>query len=155
MKINRNMKTGILFLTAVLLVTGSIFILPSCGDRKGNSSDSQPAVFDSTAVPEIGFNTLLHDFGVITEGEKVAYVFTFTNSGTGSLVINSALTSCGCTVPRFSKKPLAPGEKGTMEVVFNSSGFGGIQTKTITVQSNAQTQIVVLAIKADVREKNK
>jgi hypothetical protein len=148
------MKTGLIMPVAIITAMASLFSLPSCGDRSGAAASVQAVADDSTAVPEISFNTLVHDFGVVTEGEKVAYLFTFTNSGTGSLVINSASTSCGCTVPSFSKKPLTSGQKGTMEVVFNTSGFGGIQTKTITVQSNALTPVIVLAIKADVRENN-
>lgn len=148
------MKTGLVMPMAVIFATVYLLSLSSCGDRSGAASSVQIVANDSTAVPEISFNTLIHDFGVVTEGEKVAYLFTFTNSGTGSLVINSASTSCGCTVPSFSKKPLTSGQKGTMEVVFNTSGYGGIQTKTITVQSNARTPVIVLAIKADVRENN-
>lgn len=138
----------------IILVMALSFIV-ACGGGNSSSEAGSFIAGDSTAVSEITFNTMVHDFGVITEGEKVAYVFTYTNTGQGSLVINSATTSCGCTVPQFSRKPLAPGQKGTMEVVFSSAGFGGIQTKTVTVQSNAKTPVVVLAVKADVRVKNK
>jgi hypothetical protein len=133
----------------------AVSMLVACGGGNTSAEKGDGISGDSTAVAEITFNTLVHDFGVLTEGEKVAYVFTYTNTGTGSLVINSATTSCGCTVPQFSRKPLGPGQKGTMEVVFSSAGFGGIQTKTVTVQSNARTPVVVLAVKADVRVKNK
>ena len=150
-------------MTRIKVVDGSlgvflvitVGILMSCGGGNSSAETGSFDAGDSTRVSEITFNTIVHDFGVITEGEKIAYVFTYTNTGTGSLVINSATTSCGCTVPQFSRKPLAPGQKGTMEVVFNSAGFGGIQTKTVTVQSNAKTPVVVLAVKADVRVRNK
>jgi hypothetical protein len=131
-----------------------IIVASSC--RGGGTGTAEAGIQDddSTSVPEITFNTLVHDFGVLTEGEKVAYVFTFTNSGSGSLVINSATTSCGCTVPQYSRKPVLPGGKGTLEVVFNTSGYKGMQTKTITVQSNAMTPVIVLAIKADIKSEN-
>jgi hypothetical protein len=99
---------------------------------------------------EITFNTLEHDFGKITEGEKVACVFSFENTGLDDLVIVSATTSCGCTVPEFDDKPISPGGKGTMEVVFDSSGRSGMQTKTITVRSNADKQVMILKITAEV-----
>lgn len=143
----------LIVVTATLVL---LAILPvSCGSGNQGSDAEVTLGGDSTLVPEIEFNTLTHDFGVVTEGEKIACVFTFTNKGQGSLVINSASASCGCTVPEFSKKPLRTGEKGTIEVIFSTSGFGGIQTKTITVQSNAKTPVVILAIKADVRSTNK
>lgn len=152
-KTNYEMNKGRVL--SVLIILSGIGMMLSCGTNKGGENADSNFVNDSTAVPEISFNTLVHDFGEITEGEKVAYVFTFTNTGTGSLVINNASASCGCTVPKYSRKPLAPGQKGTMEVVFNTSGFGGIQTKTISVQSNAKTPVVVLAVKADVRSRNR
>lgn len=143
---NRLMFVGL----ATLLVLNSGC---SSSDRKGKNMELIPKSDTGTAV--IQFNTMEHDFGVITAGEKVAYVFNFTNTGSGSLVINSASTSCGCTVPEFSRKPLPPGQKGTLEVVFDSSGRDGLQTKTITVQSNASVPVVILAIRADVRTKVK
>lgn len=139
----------------IAVILSVIVIMTSCGSKRGGQNDGRNIINDSTAVPEISFNTLVHDFGEITEGEKMAYVFTFTNTGTGSLVINNASASCGCTVPKYSKKPLSAGQKGTMEVVFNTAGFGGVQTKTITVQSNARTPVVVLAVKADVKSRNR
>jgi hypothetical protein len=150
-----NYKMYRIRLSNVLVILSVIGILFSCGSNKGGENGDSNFINDSTAVPEISFNNMVHDFGEITEGEKVAYVFTFTNTGTGSLVINNASASCGCTVPKYSRKPLAPGQKGTMEVVFSTAGFGGIQTKTITVQSNAKTPVVVLAVKADVKSRNR
>lgn len=147
------MRSREVYLIALLMVI--IVITSSCGSKRSGENNTRTVVNDSTAMPEITFNTMVHDFGEITEGEKVAYLFTFTNTGSGGLVINSASASCGCTVPKFSKKPLSAGQKGTMEVVFNTSGFGGVQTKTISVQSNAKTPFVVLTVKADVKSKNK
>ena len=39
---------------------------------------------------------------------------------------------------------------GNLEVVFDTSGRSGMQTKTITVKSNAQTPVVLLKITAEV-----
>jgi hypothetical protein len=53
-------------------------------------------------------------------------------------------------VPKFNRNPIPAGKGGTLEVVFDSSGRNGIQTKTISVQSNSKTQVVVLKIIAEV-----
>src|SRR6187549_2238248 len=53
---------------------------------------------DKTKVPVLEFEKDTHDFGRITEGEKIEYAFKFKNVGTGELVIRSANGSCGCTV---------------------------------------------------------
>jgi hypothetical protein len=87
-------------------------------------------------------------------GEKVAYIFTFENRGTGPLVISSASTSCGCTVSKYNTKPIAPGGKGSLEVTFDSSGRNGKQTKTITVRSNATKSVVLIRLTGEVLSGN-
>jgi hypothetical protein len=66
--------------------------------------------------------------------------------------LTSATASCGCTVPKYNKKPVAPGDGGTVEVVFDTSGRDGIQTKTVVVQSNAENNLVILRIIAEVKK---
>jgi hypothetical protein len=120
-----------------------------CGNRTGKQSGAMLQSKD-TGTAEIAFKVYEHNFGKVLEGEKVGYIFTFENKGTGSLVIASATTSCGCTVPEYDTKPIPPGGTGNMEVVFDTSGKNGIQTKTITVRSNAATPVVLLKINAEV-----
>ncbi len=103
-----------------------------------------------TGIAVIVFREYEHGFGQVTEGEKVGYVFKFENKGTAGLVIKSATTSCGCTVPEYDSKPIPPGSEGNLEVVFDTSGRNGMQTKTITVKSNAKTPVVLLRITAEV-----
>ncbi len=43
-----------------------------------------------------------------------------------------------------------PGGEGSLEVVFDTSGRNGMQTKTITVKSNAKPAVVLLKITAEV-----
>ena len=57
------------------------------------------------------FREYEHNFGKVAEGEKVSYVFTFDNKGTADLVITSATTTCGCTVPKYDTKPIPPGKQ--------------------------------------------
>ena len=66
------------------------------------------------------------------------------------LIITSAHASCGCTVPEFSKEPLAPGQNGYIKVLFDTSGRSGMQSKSITIESNASNNIVILRIKAEI-----
>jgi hypothetical protein len=110
---------------------------------------------NSNGTSAISFNEYQHDFGKVAEGEKVSYTFTFSNKGEADLIISSAVTSCGCTVPKYDKKPISPGAIGSLEVVFDTSGRSGMQTKTITVKSNASTPVVLLKITAEVITTNK
>ena len=62
-----------------------------------------------------------------------------TNVGDAPLVIHQAIASCGCTVPTYTKSPIAPGETGTIDVTYNGKGkFPGHFKKTITIRSNAK-----------------
>lgn len=127
-----------------------IFTLSACNSVPDNK---EKILDEDKGTPEISFNVMEYDFGRITEGEVVAYTFKYRNTGDGKLLINSATTSCGCTVPRFDKKPLEPGDEGSMEVIFDSSHREGKQTKTITVRSNAKVKVVVLRITAEIINK--
>ncbi|HLN21700.1 MAG TPA: DUF1573 domain-containing protein [Bacteroidales bacterium] len=134
-------KVNFLFLSIALLVTA--------GCKNASSSKGQENV-NSAGTAQIVFKEYEHQFGKVAEGEKISYQFSFNNAGNGDLVLSSVTTSCGCTVPRYSKKPIKPGESGTIEVVFDTSGRNGMQTKTITVNSNASVPVVLLRITAEV-----
>ena len=101
-------------------------------------------------LPVISFETDEHDFGRIIQGEVVIYAFKFQNTGKSDLLIASVGTSCGCTVSKYSREPVRPGEQGTVQVTFDSEGRKGVQNKTITVLSNAQPNRYLLYIKAKV-----
>ncbi len=124
-------------------------IFASCG--RGSSGGGKNMPSDTTGTAVITFNLLEHNFGAVKAGEKVGHIFKFTNTGDADLVVTSATASCGCTVPRYNKKPVAPGESGNVEVIFDTSGREGVQTKTVVVQSNASNNLVILRIIAEVK----
>ena len=106
----------------------------------------------SMAVPEnqaeIKFDTVRVDLGTFSEKQGEQHcTFTFTNVGTAPLIINQAFASCGCTVPTYTKDPIKPGETGKIDVAYNGRGkFPGHFSKTITIRSNARTEIVRLVV---------
>ena len=87
--------------------------------------------------PQIAFDTTEYDFGKIKAGDKVTRVFEFENEGTEPLLLLGVQTSCGCTAPSWPKDPIMPGEKGEVQIIFNSTGKSGSQNKRVTVSSNA------------------
>jgi hypothetical protein len=124
----------------------------NCTGSNNKKEDNSSADLSTGSKAQIMFKEYEHDFGKVAEGEKIAYIFTFENKGNSDLVIKSALTTCGCTVPKYNTKPIPPGEGGNLEVVFDTSGRSGMQTKTITVRSNASIPSVILKITAEVTE---
>lgn len=111
---------------------------PRSADGKGSEK----------GLPRITFTDEEHDFGKVIQGEKVTYSFRFKNTGTGDLIIADVSSSCGCTVPKFTKEPVKPGDEGTIQVTFDSNNRKGFQSKSVTVVSNTQPNSRVLKIKA-------
>jgi len=129
-------------------------LLLGAGCTNQKSTEVSGTVEDIAGLrPDIRFGKTEHNFGKIMQGEKVGYNFIFTNEGDASLVILDASASCGCTVPKYSKEPISPGEKGSVEVVFDSSGRMGQQSKTVTLKTNGKVQVVYLTVKADIIRK--
>lgn len=92
----------------------------------------------------------LFDFGTKTEGEKVEFNYRFKNTGTNPLLLFSASSTCGCTVPEVPKEPIMPGETGYIKVVFNTEHKEGHQEKPINVNSNASPAFPVLHLQGNV-----
>lgn len=90
------------------------------------------------------------DFGTIKNGEVVVFTYNFTNTGNIPLIIKDVVAGCGCTKTKLSKKVLRPNEEGTLEVIFDSNGWYGMQFKPITIVSNALTQKRSVTLKVNV-----
>lgn len=129
------------------------YMLFACGclligacQSQGGKSGGQTAVITSgdsaQGTPAITFEQATHDFGQITQGEKVEYSFKFTNTGKKDLLILDAVSSCGCTVPEWPKEPLKPGESGYMRVIFDSHGKEGFTEKEISIKANTNPPVV-------------
>lgn len=113
-------------------------------------------VFSSTAQDneefKIIFENTLHNFGIINKGFEAECVFTFVNKSQRPVAITSVSASCGCTVPKWSKKPVMPNNAGEIKVKYNTNITGSF-VKTITVLSTSEKRPVILTIKGEVRRK--
>lgn len=100
----------------------------------------------TVSAQEFKFETEVIDYGKIALGSEGKRVFEFTNVGDAPLVINDIRSTCGCTVPKKPEKPIMPGEKGQIEVSYDTKRPGGF-SKAITVLSNAKNERTILKIK--------
>lgn len=100
---------------------------------------------------EITFEKTSHNFGSFSENSpKVTCTFKFKNTGDGPLVIHQAIASCGCTVPKYPKEPIKPGEGGEVTVTYDGTGkFPGHFRKTITLRTNGANEITRLVVEGD------
>ncbi len=101
-------------------------------------------------IPRIEFKTDFYDFGSVKQGEKLTYAFEYKNTGTADLLITDVIPSCGCTVPKYDKKPIKPGKKGEISVIFNTKGRTGSQYKEVHIKSNAENGAKTLTFKANI-----
>ena len=122
-------------LSFVLLMSAAII---------GFSQDGATPTVDPKA-PKIEFQTLDIDFGTIKQGSDPFRTVKFTNSGKTPLIITTCQGSCGCTVPTCPTEPTMPGEKGEMQVRYDTNRLGAF-TKTVTVMSNAGNGTITLKI---------
>lgn len=112
------------------------------------SASSKPA----GPITTIDFKESTHDFGNILQDSENTKIFTFTNTGTEPLVIESAKGSCGCTVPQYPKEPIAPGGTGEIKVVYKPGKQKNKQNKQVTITANTEPSSTILTILADVAE---
>ncbi len=106
-----------------------------------------------TSGAKLTFEESTYEFGDINQGDRVEHVFKYTNAGTEPLILSNVKTTCGCTVPTFSREPLAPGSSDEILVKFNSAGKMGQQNKVITITSNASNSTERIKIVGNVLAK--
>lgn len=80
-----------------------------------------------------------YDFGDVDHRlSRIEHRFEFTNDGTAPLVIIRALTSCSCVKVQYDKKPVPPGGKGSITVVYEvNKKESGVFYKAIEIHSNS------------------
>lgn len=126
-------------------VTGNDFGEPYI-DEEGNTFDAvrvnENEDFESNhPITRITYTESKVDLGEVVEGTDVKHSFEFKNTGHEPLIIQSAQGSCGCTVPNYSKTPVAPGQMGHIDIVFDSKGRPGINSKDVTIIANTNPSV--------------
>lgn len=110
----------------------------------------QPKLSETRAKTTMQFTETTHNFGTIKQDTKNTKIFTFKNTGSKPLIIEDAQGSCGCTVPKFPKEPIKPGESGEIEVVYSPGKQQGAQSKTVTITANTEPITSTINISANV-----
>lgn len=95
------------------------------------------------------FKSEVIDYGDIQKGSDGVRTFQFKNVGTEPLIIENVYSSCGCTVPTWTKAAIAPGRSGEIQVKYDTSRIGPIR-RTITIYSNTDEPVRAVKIKGRV-----
>lgn len=97
------------------------------------------AIASVTAAAQLNFvhgNTI--DLDTITQGEKACGSILIRNDGSEPLAIVNVFAECGCTVPEYSRKPIAPGDSSVIKVTFDSKGRAyGHFTKAVRIRTDS------------------
>lgn len=99
------------------------------------------AQYDTAHYTTIQWMDSVVNFGTINFGEKVQVKFRFKNVGETPLILSNVIAGCGCTVPEYSKAPVAPGAEGVVTGAFDSNkSHPGAVRKTIRVTANTKNK---------------
>ena len=126
------MKTIGLLATLVLMAV----CWTSCHKSSGKTSGGDAA---------IAFDTINHNFGEIPFNKEAEFEFIFTNYGTDPLLVTHVKSTCGCTIPEWSKEPVKAGMQGGIRVSYDTHRVGTFN-KSIYVYSNASNGVQRLTI---------
>ncbi|RFM28148.1 DUF1573 domain-containing protein [Deminuibacter soli] len=113
---------------------------------KSNGSSRAAAELEKVQADTANYTTIQWldstvNFGTVNFGEQVKVTFRFKNTGTKPLILSNVVAGCGCTVPDFTKSPVAPGEQGVVTGAFDSNkSHPGSVRKNIRVTANTKPQ---------------
>lgn len=126
-------------------------ITVAAGDNTVPYPQQNPADEVVENPTSLTWNKMEHDFGKVKKDSQNNYEFTFKNTGSNPLIINSAKGSCGCTVPEYPKEPVMPGEEGKILVTYTAGSTAGETEKLVTIDANTEPRTTTLKIKANVQ----
>jgi len=104
-------------------------------------TSGKQSFFKTDPKPIITFKKNLVKIGKMKAGESKKIVYEFENTGNADLLIELA-TACKCTDITWPTEAVAPGEKGEIVAIFDSSGMEGPYTKTIDIIANTEPIVV-------------
>ena len=82
------------------------------------------------------------DFGTIKASDgRVEHTYTVTNISDQPIVITTVTNGgCGCTKPKWTKAPIAPGKTGEITINFNPQGRKGEFNREVRARIETATQ---------------
>lgn len=107
-------------------------------------SDTLPAAAEKTDRLQIEPQTL--DIGTLPVGESRKNRVEVRNTSEKPMVIYRITSSCGCTKASWSKRPVAPDGRTTIEVTYTADEAGVVEKKMM-LWTNLADEPAVLAVK--------
>jgi hypothetical protein len=94
------------------------------------------------------FDKTTHDFGTIKAGKDTVWTeFKFTNDGSEPLIISDVKTSCDCTLAKWPKTAIQPGQSAIIKGGYKLEGKSDDFVKNIIIMANTMPGTTFLTIK--------
>lgn len=114
--------------------------------------NAQPEQEPLKGFGRLVFASTTLDAGITLDSENPELDFTFKNLGSGPVEIVNVKASCGCTATELEKTVYAPGESGSLHVVFDPKGKRGAVASNITITTDQKENAVqTLLVRAFVK----
>lgn len=114
------------------------------------------AALSAAAQARLVFEPDTWDFGTIRESDgRVSHTFTGVNRGDKPLVILDVVTSCGCTAPEFSRRPVTPGGTTQITVTYDPTNRPGTFTKELWIYSDERKKVASITVQGNVTPREK
>lgn len=103
--------------------------------------------------PKIAYEQYTVEYGEVEYGGDGERLWSFKNVGDQPLLILSVKGSCGCTVVKYPKSPIAPGKSGVVKIKYDTKRVGLIsKTVSITTNEPGEDNFHVIKIMGKVKE---
>jgi len=104
-------------LLTLLLIAGATFTFTSF---RYDASIYECGIADQTPKVKMTFENEHISLGKVKRGEKRKFDFVFTNTGSEDIEID-IVSGCDCTTLDWPRKPIKVGQKGVINVIFDST----------------------------------
>ncbi len=109
------------------------------------------AALGAAAGPSVRWLETHHRFGAFHEDDgTVECTFRYINDGDGPLRITAARSSCGCTLPRYTRDDVAPGDTAEITVSYDPTGRPGRFSKNVYIDTNTDPVRTTLTVSGTV-----
>ena len=104
-----------------------------------------------SSYAQLSFDQQIIDFGSVKKGEVLKHDFKFTNTGEETLEIKEIERSCSCVSLELAKEKFAPGEKGVLTLIFDTSELEGLAVGKLTLKGNIENGQKEITVTAEVK----
>lgn len=102
-------------------------------------------------LPQITFTETKYDFGKLKyRGPGITHEFAFTNTGDAPLVIMHAEVTCRCLKVSYPKKPVDPGQSGTIAVTYSPKNELGSFSNDVRIYTNGADRRHIVKVEGEV-----